>query len=71
MVINGFGALLTAIVAMVFAITKFRDGAWIVLILIPLIVFFPQRHPSPLSQTWPQTCRWSNSARRRACTATG
>jgi amino acid transporter len=40
MVINGFGTILTALVALVFASTKFRDGAWIVLLLIPLIVFF-------------------------------
>lgn len=38
MVINGFGALCTAVVVMVFSITKFNDGAWVVLILLPLIV---------------------------------
>jgi amino acid transporter len=38
MVINGFGSICTAIVMMVFAITKFRDGAWVVLILIPSLV---------------------------------
>jgi hypothetical protein len=40
MVINGFGAFCTAIVALVFATTKFRDGAYIVLILMPVIVIF-------------------------------
>jgi len=40
MVINGFGAVCTAIVMMMFAITKFVDGAWIVLILTPLVVMF-------------------------------
>jgi hypothetical protein len=35
---NGFGALCTAIVMIIFAITKFRDGAWVVLILIPMLV---------------------------------
>jgi len=39
MIINGFGALCTAGVTLVFAVTKFRDGAWVVLILIPLLVF--------------------------------
>jgi hypothetical protein len=29
---------MTAIVALVFAVTKFRDGAWIVLVLIPTLV---------------------------------
>jgi len=38
MVINGFGALCTSVVMMVFAATKFRDGAWVVLILIPTLV---------------------------------
>jgi amino acid transporter len=38
MIINGFGALCTFIVMMVFAVTKFIDGAWLVLILIPLLV---------------------------------
>jgi amino acid transporter len=38
MVINGFGAVCTTIVTLVFAVTKFRDGAWVVLILIPALV---------------------------------
>lgn len=38
MVINGFGAICTAIVMVVFAITKFRDGAWIVVFLTPTLV---------------------------------
>ena len=38
MVINGFGSICTAVVMLVFAITKFRDGAWVVLILIPTLV---------------------------------
>lgn len=36
--INGFGAVCTAIVMLVFAITKFRDGAWIVLVITPIVV---------------------------------
>lgn len=38
MISNGFGAFCTAIVMCVFAITKFRDGAWIVLILTPVLI---------------------------------
>ena len=38
MVINGFGAFCTAIVAIVFAVTKFEDGAWIVILLMPVLV---------------------------------
>ena len=38
MIINGFGAVCTFIVMIVFAVTKFKDGAWIIVILIPLMV---------------------------------
>jgi amino acid transporter len=38
MLVNGFGSVCTAIVMVVFAATKFREGAWIVLILTPLLV---------------------------------
>jgi amino acid transporter len=38
MVINGFGAVCTAIVMLIFAVTKFTAGAWIVLIIIPVLV---------------------------------
>ncbi|MCU0508255.1 MAG: APC family permease [Anaerolineae bacterium] len=43
MFINGFGAVLTAVVALVFAVAKFRDGAYIILILIPVVVFILNR----------------------------
>jgi amino acid transporter len=39
MVINGFGAVCTFVVTLVFASTKFVDGAWIVIILTPALVF--------------------------------
>lgn len=39
MIINGFGAVLTLIVMFVFAYTKFADGAWVVLIVIPILVY--------------------------------
>jgi amino acid transporter len=38
MVVNGVGSLATAIVMLVFAITKFREGAWVVILLIPILV---------------------------------
>jgi amino acid transporter len=46
MVINGFGAVCTAIVMIIFAVTKFREGAWVVLLIIPLLVkmFFTIHH---------------------------
>lgn len=39
MVVNGVGATTTGIVALVVAITKFPYGAWIILVLIPVLVF--------------------------------
>ncbi len=36
--LNGLGAILTALALVVIAITKFMHGAWIVVVLIPLIV---------------------------------
>lgn len=50
---NGFGALLTFIVMCVFAVTKFHDGAWLVLIIIPLLVaifFMINRHYKDLAR---------------------
>jgi hypothetical protein len=46
MVVNGFGAVCTAVVTVVFAATKFRDGAWIVVLTTPLMVatFFAIHH---------------------------
>ena len=42
MALSGFGATLTFVVMCVFAITKFREGAWFIVLLIPtlVIVFF-------------------------------
>jgi hypothetical protein len=36
--INAAGALLSALVLLIAAITKFTDGAWLVVVLVPLIV---------------------------------
>lgn len=39
LVINGVGATATFLVLMVFLVTKFTHGAWIIVVLIPLLVF--------------------------------
>jgi hypothetical protein len=52
--VNGFGAVCTAVVAVVFAATKFRDGAWIVVVTTPLMVatfFAIHRHYRRLAQS--------------------
>ncbi|MCX7708835.1 MAG: APC family permease [Clostridia bacterium] len=41
--INGFGALVTFGVVIVIAITKFAQGTWIVVIVIPILVFMMQK----------------------------
>jgi amino acid transporter len=38
MAINGFGAVSTGIVAIIFAVAKFALGAWLIVIIIPLLV---------------------------------
>jgi amino acid transporter len=53
MIINGLGAICTTIVVIVFSATKFFEGAWIVLILVPLMVITLQgihRHYQRLAQ---------------------
>lgn len=53
MLANGFGAVCTAIVMVIFAVTKFHDGAWVVLILIPALVVIFQlinRHYHSLAE---------------------
>lgn len=46
MIVNGFGALCTFVVMIVFAVTKFKDGAWVIVILVPTLVtiFFTIHH---------------------------
>jgi amino acid transporter len=46
MIINGLGAVCTFVVMITFAITKFKDGAWIIIFLIPTLVtaFFAIHH---------------------------
>jgi amino acid transporter len=51
--INGLGAITTAIVTLIFAITKFADGAWIIVLLLPAIVmsfYAVHRHYASLAR---------------------
>jgi amino acid transporter len=38
--INTVGAVITSIVAVIFAVTKFTGGAWVVLVVLPILIFF-------------------------------
>jgi amino acid transporter len=52
MFVNGFGAVCTLIVMIVFGITKFREGAYVVMIVIPILVsifFTIHRHYKDLA----------------------
>lgn len=53
MIINGVGAVCTAVVMMVFAVTKFREGAWVILLIVPILVaifFAIHRHYNRLAR---------------------
>jgi amino acid transporter len=51
--INGLGSIVTAVVTVIFAVTKFLDGAWIIVLLLPTLVFLfyaIRRHYATLAQ---------------------
>lgn len=53
MIVNGFGAVCTLVVMFVFGITKFSEGAWIVIFVIPTLIaifFTIHRHYKRLAQ---------------------
>ncbi len=43
MYLNGFGAVVTAIVTVIFLVTKFAAGAWIIVLLIPTLLYIFMR----------------------------
>jgi hypothetical protein len=66
-VINGVGAFVTGIVLIVVAITKAREGAWIILLLIPVHVFLfraTRRHYDEVSKQL-SLSGWDRAAARR------
>ncbi|MFF2557562.1 APC family permease [Nocardia sp. NPDC058058] len=38
MLLNGFGAILTAVAAVVFFVGKFTEGAWLLLVIVPALI---------------------------------
>ncbi|MDP2892178.1 MAG: APC family permease [Bacillota bacterium] len=42
-IVNGLGAVVTAIVVVIIAITKFNEGAYIVVIIVPILIFLMLR----------------------------
>ncbi len=62
-IINGVGAVMTFVVMIVFAIAKFRDGAWIVVLLVPALVFVFFRihyHYQDVARILGTGSRWPN-----------
>ena len=39
-VINGVGAVVTGVVFLVIAVSKFRDGGWVVVVLVPIMIAY-------------------------------
>ena len=39
LVINGIGAFLSLLVLVIVTVVKFRDGAWVILVLVPIMVY--------------------------------
>jgi amino acid transporter len=62
--LNGFGAVMTATVTLVFAVAKFTEGAWVVLILLPLLVLIFFRIRRHYSQVRGQVALQSHDVRR-------
>ena len=55
MIINGFGGICTFVVMIVFGATKFKDGAWIVILSTPILVTIFLCHPQTLREAGSQT----------------
>ncbi len=65
--INGLGAVVTGIVLVVVALTKSREGAWIILLLIPVHVFLfraTRRHYDEVARQL-SLDGWTNGTRHR------
>lgn len=65
--INALGAVMTFVVMIVFAVAKFHDGAWIVIVLVPTLVFVFFRihyHYKNVANRLSQGSRWPNIRRR-------
>jgi hypothetical protein len=70
MMVNLVGAVATGIVMLTLAVTKFTDGAWIVIVIIPVLVatflamhgHYDPAKTARLEERWGQwgsACRWS------------
>jgi amino acid transporter len=61
--VNAVGAVMTCTVMLIFAVAKFRDGAWIVVLLVPALVFIFFRihnHYKRVANMLSQGSQWPN-----------
>ena len=61
--VNAFGAVMTGIVMLIFTVAKFREGAWIVVVLIPTLVYLffrIHRHYASVADILSRGSRWPN-----------
>lgn len=71
LIINAVGSVMTGVVMLVFAVAKFAQGAWIVVILIPALVyvfFRIHRHYRDVAHILSQGSRWPNLRPRQVKT---
>ena len=69
-VVNGFGAVLTGVVFVVVAYEKFFDGAWMVLIFIPILIAMMVFIRAPVRLVGPAARDAARAPRFRSRTAT-
>ena len=61
--INGIGAVVTASATVIFLVTKFVDGAWVVVVAIPLFILLFNRVETLLPTSRPRN--WPSASFRR------
>ena len=66
--ISGVGALVTGVVLLVVAVTKAHEGAWIIMLLIPILVVFFRVTKAHYSAVAAQLTLDRLAARRRGTT---
>ena len=67
LVVNGLGAITTAIVTVVIAVTKFASGAWVIMIFVPVMVLLLVRMNRQYEREGDELGSAFGSARRQRC----
>ena len=67
-IVNGIGAMVTGVVLVVVAVTKAHEGAWIIMLLIPVLVIFFRATRAHYDHVAVATVAAEAGSRRRAAT---